>query len=577
MKIWNEFKEVFRTVIFGCLLGLLAAGGVYTATLIDMSQIRGGGSLNPSSLNNIIFVDGLTYSQSPDLGVGIRAAYAALPLRNGYPSGWIIIPAGIYNLSTTVTISSPYVTVQGAGVGATFINGLVNGDNFRLNTSPFSTVPGAQLSDLTILGTSAANGVGVHGGDEQNLKLRRLFISGFTGASGICMWLDNVTNYTERIDMQDDVYGNCTTVLKYTNTSGTTSFGYGNYRNVMIQPNTNQQGVWIAATGGQNINLYHSFINWYIENWSGTGPNNYLRADTGTLLVDNLYDIAIEDQASIGGTALNLGNNITVSGGGVITSYCGTHTDTIGTGITLTVRDMTTCSNTSPGFLGIGSTSSIFQNPIPATVGTPQPAPPIKFLGYCWGGAGASTLDTLLLTPTIGAGLNGNSGLVLTDSGCTGTHYLQVPQLTLINAAQTGSAGITYAGGAAFPGFTFNNSTTGQIATSPNLLISHTAPTIAGAGCGGTVAAITAPNGTGSFEVFTGTNPLTACTITMPAATTSWTCEANTVSATTTTNYVVKQTGAISTTSVVLTLYSDAAVATNYQGSDTLRVKCVAN
>jgi hypothetical protein len=111
----------------------------------------------------------------------------------------------------------------------------------------------------------------------------------------------------------------------------------------------------------------------------------------------------------------------------------------------------------------------------------------------------------------------------------------------------------------------------------PKLLISQTAPTIAGAGCGGTVAAITAPNGTASFEVFTGTAPTTACTITMPAATTSWTCDANTVSATTTTNFIVKQTGAISTTSVILTLFSDVAAATNYAASDTLRVKCMAN
>lgn len=109
------------------------------------------------------------------------------------------------------------------------------------------------------------------------------------------------------------------------------------------------------------------------------------------------------------------------------------------------------------------------------------------------------------------------------------------------------------------------------------LLFSSTAPTIAGAGCGGTVASILSQNGTGSFEVNTGTAPGSACTITMPAATTSWTCDANHVSAISTTNFIIQQTGAISTTSVVLTLFSDVAAATSYQANDTLRVKCTAN
>jgi hypothetical protein len=108
-----------------------------------------------------------------------------------------------------------------------------------------------------------------------------------------------------------------------------------------------------------------------------------------------------------------------------------------------------------------------------------------------------------------------------------------------------------------------------------NTVISASAPTIAAGGCGGTVATLSAPSGTGAFTIFTGTAPTTACTITMPTATTGWVCGANTVSANSTTNFIIKQTGAVSTTSVVLTLFSDVAVATNYQASDTLRVNCM--
>jgi len=112
--------------------------------------------------------------------------------------------------------------------------------------------------------------------------------------------------------------------------------------------------------------------------------------------------------------------------------------------------------------------------------------------------------------------------------------------------------------------------------TATNLLWNTTAPTIAGAGCGGTLATISANNGTAAFSIFTGTAPTSACTVTMPAATTGWVCEANTVSATSTTNFIVKQTGAVSTTSVVLTLFTDVAATQSYTASDTIRVKCSA-
>jgi hypothetical protein len=119
---------------------------------------------------------------------------------------------------------------------------------------------------------------------------------------------------------------------------------------------------------------------------------------------------------------------------------------------------------------------------------------------------------------------------------------------------------------------------TGSSLNFTGLLASPTAPTIAGAGCGGTVAAISAPNGTASFNIFTGTAPTSGgCTITMPAATTDWHCEANHVSAISTTNFIIQQTGALSTTSVTLQLFSDVAAATAPAASDTWRVTCTAN
>lgn len=166
-------------------------------------------------------------------------------------------------------------------------------------------------------------------------------------------------------------------------------------------------------------------------------------------------------------------------------------------------------------------------------------------------------------------------------SSNTSTTVTQVPHATATAGVYTNSAIVTadIATALTTPGPIGGTTPgTGKFTsmTATNLLWSTTAPTIAGAGCGGSVATISANNGTAAFSIFTGTAPLTTCTVTMPAATTGWVCEANTVSATTTTNYIVKQTGAVSTTSVVLSLFTDVAVAQNFTASDTIRVKCTA-
>lgn len=145
----------------------------------------------------------------------------------------------------------------------------------------------------------------------------------------------------------------------------------------------------------------------------------------------------------------------------------------------------------------------------------------------------------------------------------------------------TGSCQFSLIGG----NFTINTSGNiqmqGPITFGPTntLLFSTTAPTIAGAGCGGTVAAIQNANGTASFDIFTGTAPTSGgCTITMPAAAHHWHCEANHTSAISTTNFIIQQTdNGASTTSVTLQLFSDVAAATAPAASDTWRTTCTAN
>jgi hypothetical protein len=78
-----------------------------------------GGTSNPSSLNSIIFVDGVTYKQSPDIGIGINAAYAALPVTGGT----IVIPPGSFNFATPIVIGTQFKPARiecGGGAALTY-------------------------------------------------------------------------------------------------------------------------------------------------------------------------------------------------------------------------------------------------------------------------------------------------------------------------------------------------------------------------------------------------------------------------------------------------------------------------
>jgi hypothetical protein len=109
------------------------------------------------------------------------------------------------------------------------------------------------------------------------------------------------------------------------------------------------------------------------------------------------------------------------------------------------------------------------------------------------------------------------------------------------------------------------------------LLIGNTAPTIAGAGCGGSAASIADNNGPASFAINVGTAPTSAgCAVTLPAATTAWNCWANDITTNSTSVFLVKQT-ARSTTGATLVNFSDVAVATAPTANDIWTVHCFAD
>ena len=84
------------------------------------------------NINHTLYVDGVKYPQSPDIGVGIAAAYADLP-SNG---GTIVIPAAAscYTMSTAVVFKTASKPVIIDGVGGACINFIsTSGTAFTFN------------------------------------------------------------------------------------------------------------------------------------------------------------------------------------------------------------------------------------------------------------------------------------------------------------------------------------------------------------------------------------------------------------------------------------------------------------
>lgn len=179
-------------------------------------------------------------------------------------------------------------------------------------------------------------------------------------------------------------------------------------------------------------------------------------------------------------------------------------------------------------------------------------------------------------------GTGGVSSGTFTSTVSTGTAPFTVASNTVVpnlNASSLagksfvnpGPIGSTTAASGSFTVLQFSTSLAPT--SSGHITDSSTAPTI---GTCGTSPSVVASNGTAAFELNVGTGgTATTCSFTLPTAATGWLCDAVDVSSPTTGGgYHVKQTSAISPTSVTLTGYNTSGTATAWNASDLLLVKC---
>jgi hypothetical protein len=198
----------------------------------------------------------LTYGADPtgtsDSGPAFNDAVAALPSDGGV----IYVPTGSYKIATTITIEIPEgstIILKGDGYQNTVLLSYVTGDCVRMygNTSATSWSVGSGVIDIGIDGTNAGNSSnGLHIGDFSSMKTE-VYVQHFTGTSSCGILLDNTLSWTEQADMRATVY-NCTTCVEFTVTTGSNSFGYGNF-DFTIEAGNTQNGV--VVTDGAFI--YH--------------------------------------------------------------------------------------------------------------------------------------------------------------------------------------------------------------------------------------------------------------------------------------------------------------------------------
>jgi hypothetical protein len=294
-----------------------------TSSSLGNSQIKdAAGVVSMQNLEHFVFADRFS---GADLGAQINAAISSL----GKNGGTVVVPAGVYTkVTTTVKINSPNISIIGSGSNATQIAYTGGGDFIRVQMPAWSVTAPPQagaIEGITINGTASGHSA-IHLGDVIGMKLDDVVVGHFVkpGAAGI--WIDNVTNFTERVQMTR-VWANDNTIgVRFTNTGGTDSqisFGYLRLLDLRINVGPSQTG--ISVEGGA---LYHSTINAVINvdrNLTGTAVSitgSGFNGGPGTAVADNLYDLTAECTQCGGlGTFLSIGPGTVFTGMGIVDAY----------------------------------------------------------------------------------------------------------------------------------------------------------------------------------------------------------------------------------------------------------------
>jgi hypothetical protein len=282
-----------------------------------------------------IYADQYCATPCPDLGAAVNAAIAQCPTVAMGPNRTnnCIVSLenfrGIVPLRTQIVVSNNTVSLRGPGKSQLVLNcsyvgtGLddtagcirIKNVNFGGNYNVAPTFSGFWVQSST---GNTINQVGIHVGDIFQPRFYDVAVFGFAGSNNIGWWWDNRQSgaYSEQISMVDCIASDNTIGMRYSVNGGGSSFGYGYYAKVFIQPGSGQTGLLID--GGTNFAaIYHSFVNWIFEDLNAKPTPIFLRILSHGALLDNEYVVMMEDQdGQAGSVMMNLAFNAAVTGFG---------------------------------------------------------------------------------------------------------------------------------------------------------------------------------------------------------------------------------------------------------------------
>ena len=255
------------------------------------------------------------------IGAKINAAINSL----GKSGGTVVIPAGTYaDVKTTVKVSSPNISIVGAGSAAVQINYTGSGDFIRVDMDPFVLTQAGKIAGFTVNGTHSGIS-GIHVADTIGAQLDDVVVNNFNGLSGTGIWLDNIIKFTERIQLTRVQAGYNTKGVRFTNSNGNSynlSFGYERILDLRVNVGANQIG--IAVDGG---NIFHSVVNAVVnvDDTSGIAVAIWGLTCTGchgSAVEDNLYTLTGECTKCGGlGTFLSMKPTTSFTGSGIVQAF----------------------------------------------------------------------------------------------------------------------------------------------------------------------------------------------------------------------------------------------------------------
>jgi hypothetical protein len=307
--------------------GGLTSAGPNTLNGTTNAGVAGNVGIKPATSDAHLFVsingndsnDGFSWGTAK---LTIGAAYTALPscsnahyYTGSYSSltwthcGKIEIGAGTFTLASLVTISSPFVTIEGRSPISTILNVTGATGGILWTSSPlvneYSGVGG--LYRVTIDGFgSSAGAYGLQTNDISAFHMHDVVIKNFTGAGSIG-WLDSATNWYNEKFVVDVTLDNNTINWEINPGAASpgypqTTFGYGVFDVKMID--------WSGQTGLLMVNgaLQESVIHITVNQGSTPANASAIVLQNSASYSNNVSEIHIESPGGIGtGAEINIG------------------------------------------------------------------------------------------------------------------------------------------------------------------------------------------------------------------------------------------------------------------------------